>query len=72
MAVTTSMVMRSHEAKRNAAIAAISVALAKKNNDVLYAKLRKYRALWKAAKNDIVRKYGPQAQQVWAKKQSGS
>jgi hypothetical protein len=70
MAVSTSMVMRSMEAKKNAAIGMISVALAKKNNDVLYHKLIKYRKLWVQTKKDIQRKYGSKALQIWAQKQA--
>jgi hypothetical protein len=71
MAVQQSMVMRSMEAKRNAALAAIAVSIARSKNDVLYHKLKKYRALWKDTKNQILSKYSGQAMQKWAKNQSG-
>ena len=71
MAVSTSMTMRSFEAKRNAALAAIAVSIARKNNDVLYHKLKKYRALWKDTKNLILSKYSGQAMQKWAQNQAG-
>ena len=72
MAVQQSMSMRSVHAKRNAALAAIAVSIARMNNDVLYHKLKKYRALWKDTKNQILQKYQSQAMQRWAKKQAGN
>jgi hypothetical protein len=71
MAVQTSMTMRTLEAKRNAALAAIAVSIARSRNDVLYHKLRKYRKLWKDTKNQILQKYSSAAMQRWAKNQAG-
>ena len=65
-----SMTIRSYQAKKNAALAAIAVGLARKNNDVMYHKLRKYRKLWKDTKNQILMKYAGQATQKWAQNQS--
>ncbi len=70
MAAQASMVMRSHAAKKNAALAAIAVSIARSKNDVLYHKLKKYRNLWKSTKNQIVQKYGSLALQKWAANQS--
>lgn len=70
MAVQTSMTMRTHEAKKNAALAAIAVSIARTRQDVLYFKLKKYRALWKDTKNQIVAKYGSAAMQKWALNQA--
>ncbi len=70
MAMSTSMTVRSFEAKRNAALAAIAVSIARMNNDVLYAKLRKHRAIWKDTKNMILSKYSGQATQKWALNQA--
>jgi len=70
MAVQQSMVMRSMQAKKNAALAAIAVSIARQKNDVLYHKLKKYRKLWKDTKNQIVQKYGSAATQKWAQNQS--
>jgi len=70
MAVSASMVMRSHEAKKNAALAAIAVSIARSRNDVLYHKLKKYRNLWKDTKNQIVSKYGSAAMSKWAQNQA--
>ena len=64
--------MRSMQAKKNAALGAIAVSIARSKNDVLYHKLRKYRKLWKDTKNQIVQKYSGLAMQQWAKKQAGS
>jgi len=72
MAVQQSMTMRTYAAKRNAALAAIAVSIARRNNDVLYHKLKKYRKLWKDTKNQILMKYQSAAMQQWAKKQAGS
>jgi hypothetical protein len=68
--VAASMVMRSHEAKKNAAVAAIAVSIARMNNDVLYMKLKKYRGLWKDTKNMITQKYGSAALSKWSKNQA--
>jgi hypothetical protein len=70
MAVTTSMVTRTHAAKKNAALAAIAVSIARSKNDVLYHKLKKYRTLWKDTKNQIVQKYGSAAMQKWSVNQA--
>ncbi len=70
MAAQASMVMRSHSAKKNAALGAIAVSIARTKNDVLYHKLRKYRKLWKETKNQIVQKYGSMALQKWATNQA--
>ena len=72
MAVQQSMMMRSMQAKKNAALAAIAVSIARSRDDVLYHKLKKYRKLWKDTKNQILQKYSGLAMQQWAKKQSGS
>ena len=69
MAVQTSMVVRSHAAKKAAALGAIAVGIARTKNDVLYHKLRKYRTLWKSTKDQIVQKYGSQALQKWSMNQ---
>jgi hypothetical protein len=65
------MVVRSHETKKKAALAAIAVSIARSRNDVLYHKLKKYRNLWKETKNQILQKYGSAALQQWSKKQAG-
>ena len=65
-----SMQMRSREAKINAAVGAIAVAIAKKKNDPLYHKLIKYRSLWKKTKDEIMKKYGNIAYQQWVQKQA--
>jgi hypothetical protein len=70
MAISASMVMRSHEAKKNAALAAIAVSIARSKNDVLYHKLKKYRTLWKDTKNQIVSKYASAAMSKWAQNQA--
>ena len=69
--VTTSTTIRTHEAKKNAALGAIAVSMARKKNDVLYHKLKKYRKLWKDTKDQIVQKYGSMALQQWSRNQAG-
>ena len=71
MGVQASMTIRSHAAKKNAALAAIAVSIARMKNDVLYMKLKKYRGLWKDTKNQIVQKYSGAAMQKWAQNQAG-
>jgi len=70
--IFASMQMRSREAKINAAVGAIAVAIAKKKNDPLYHKLIKYRTLWKKTKDEIMKKYGNIAYQQWIQKQAKS
>jgi len=70
--IFASMQMRSREAKINAAVGAIAVAIAKKKNDPLYHKLIKYRTLWKKTKDEIMKKYGNIAYQQWVQKQAKS
>lgn len=70
MATAASMVMRSYESKKNAAVAAIAVSIARSRNDVLYMKLKKYRGLWKDTKNQILQKYQSAAISKWAQNQA--
>ncbi len=70
MATSASMVMRSHAAKKNAAVAAIAVSIARTRNDVLYMKLKKYRTLWKDTKDQILQKYQSAAISKWAQNQA--
>jgi len=64
-ATTAGMQMRSYESKKNAAIGAIAVSLAKKNRDPLYERLKHFRNAWKHAKNEILQRYYSQATQQW-------
>jgi len=68
--VHQSMVKRTTEAKKNAAIAALSMKLAKDKGDILQKKAEKYKKLFIAAKQAIIKKYGPMARQEWVKQQS--
>ncbi len=70
MATAASMTVRSFAAKKNAAINSIAVSISRSRNDVLYMKLRKYRALWKETKDQIVQKYSSQALSKWAQNQA--
>jgi hypothetical protein len=64
------MVTRTHAAKKSAALGAIAVSIARKRNDVLYMKLKKYRKLWKDTKDQIVQKYGSAALSQWSQNQA--
>ena len=68
--VQTSMVKRSQEAKKNAGVSVIAMQLAKNNQDQLWKKASKFKAMFMAAKMAVNRKYGPTARVEWAKKQS--
>lgn len=70
-ALSGGMQMRTHESKKNAAIGAISVSMAKKNHDPLYELLKRHRSAWKRAKDDIVMRYRSQAEMQFQRKQSG-
>ena len=70
-ALAGGMMMRTHESKKNAAIGAIAVSMAKKNQDPLYGLLKRHRDAWKRAKNDIVMRYQSQAEMQFQRKQSG-
>jgi len=65
----TSMVRRSREAKKNAAIAVIAMKLAKDADDIQQKKAARFKKLFLAAKEAILRKYGPRAKVAWTKKQ---
>jgi len=68
--IFTTMQSRSRESKINAAVAAISISIAKKKQDPLYPKLIKFKKLWKSTKDQIVQKYGPMAHQKWVENQA--
>lgn len=70
-ALVGGMQMRTHESKKNAAIGAIAVSMAKKNQDPLYGLLKRHRDAWKRAKDDIVMRYKSQAEMKFQRKQSG-
>ena len=69
-AVTTSMQMRSREAKINAAVAAIAVRIALQKKDPAALKMLKFRKLWKKYKDEVVKKYGPIAYQRFIQNQA--
>jgi hypothetical protein len=69
--ISSGFSLRTHESKKNAAIGAIAVSMAKKNKDPLYNVLKMHREAWKRAKNDIVMRYQSQAEMKFQKKQAG-
>ena len=71
-AMAGGMQMRSYESKKQAAIAAIAVSLAKKNNDPHYEMLKRYRHAWKKIKDEIVTRYRSQAEMKFQQNQSKS
>ena len=58
---STSMVKRTKKAKRSAFAGRTSMGIAKKQNDPLYSKYKRYNELRKDIKIKINRKYGPRA-----------
>ena len=64
-ATTSGMQMRTYESKKAAAIGAIAVAMAKKNKDPLYDRLKHFRGAWKGSKDEILQRYYSQATQRW-------
>ncbi len=68
----TSMVRRSREAKKNAAVSVIAMKMARDSDDVQYKKASRFKKLFVAAKIAIGKKYGPRAKVEWTKKQSAS
>jgi len=69
-AITTSMQMRSREAKINAATAAIAVKIGLQKHDPAAEKMIKFRRLWKQYKDEVVKKYGPIAYQKYIQNQA--
>lgn len=68
--VQMSMVKRSREAKKNAAISVIAMKLAKDNADMQWKKAAKFKKLFVAAKRAVAMKYGPRAKVEWMKQQT--
>jgi hypothetical protein len=66
----TSMVRRTRESKKNAAIAVIAMKMAKDAGDIQQKKAARFKKLFVAAKVAIARKYGPRAKVEWTKNQS--
>jgi hypothetical protein len=64
------MVRRTREAKKNSAISVIAMKLAKDNNDIQQKKAARFKKLFLAAKEAILKKYGPRAKIEWTKKQA--
>ena len=70
--VQQSLIKRTREAKKNAAIAVIAMKMAKDNGDVYQKKAAKFKKLFIAAKQAILKKYALRARQEWMKRQSTS
>jgi len=70
MAIQTSFVKRSREAKKNAGVALIAMDLAKKNNDPLWVKSNKAKKLFIFAKQAINKRYKQQAVIAWQKQEN--
>ena len=66
----TSMTKRTRQAKKSAALSAIAVSIGKQKGDPIYLRLKKYRALWKANKDLLIKKYKSAALQQWAANQT--
>jgi len=68
--VQQSLVKRTREAKRNAAVSVIAMRLAKEKDDIIWKKASKFKKLFVAAKDAINKKYGQRASIEWMKKQN--
>ena len=66
------MVRRTRESKKNAAVAVIAMKMAKDNSDIQQKKAARFKKMFVAAKQAILKKYGPRAKVEWTKQQSGS
>jgi hypothetical protein len=67
-----SFTKRTAEAKKNAAIAALTMVLAKEANDPVYKRANGFKKKFLQFKAMVVRKYLPQAKSLYFKKKSGS
>lgn len=65
-----SIIKRTREQKISAAAAAFAVQLAKKNNDPMYGKLSRYRALMLEARRKIMQKWYNRAKTIVRQKMS--
>jgi len=70
--VQTTMVKRSREAKKNAAVSVIAMKLAKESEDMQWKRASKFKKLFVAAKEAINKKYGSRARAEYIKKQAKS
>jgi len=68
--VQTSQVKRTLEAKRNAGVAVLAMKLAKDKSDADWRKANKYKKLFVAAKQAVLRKFKGRALQEWQKQQA--
>jgi len=65
--IQNSQVKRTVEAKKAAGVASLANKLARDKDDIEYRKAAKYKKLFVAAKEAILRKYGGRAKQEWMK-----
>ncbi|RLA81937.1 MAG: hypothetical protein DRG78_08405 [Epsilonproteobacteria bacterium] len=65
----TTMVRRSREAKKASAVSVIAMKLAKDAEDPQQKKAARFKKLFVAAKEAILKKYGPRAKTEWTRKQ---
>ena len=70
--VQTTMVRRSRESKKNAAVSVIAMRLAKEAGDIQQKKAARFKKLFFAAKKAVLRKYEPRAKVEWTRKQANS
>ena len=67
--IQTTMVKKTKEAKRSSAVGVIAMNMAKQNDDMLWRKANKFKQLFVAAKEAILKKYGSRARTSWNNKQ---
>ena len=69
---SNSIIKRTREQKIAAAAASVAVQLAKKNNDPMYDKLKRYRALLLEARKKIMQKWYNKAKAIVRQRMSSS
>ena len=70
--VQTSLVRRSREAKKASAVSVIAMKMAKDAEDPQQKKAARFKKLFVAAKQAIIKKYGPRARVSWTKNQNST
>ena len=70
--VQTTVTKRTREAKKNAGVSVIAMKMAKDAGDIQQKKAARFKKLFLAAKEAILKKYGVRAKTEWMKKQNSS
>jgi len=70
--VQTTVTKRTREAKKNAGVSVIAMKMAKDAGDIQQKKAARFKKMFIAAKEAILKKYGTRAKTEWMKKQNSS